>query len=82
MTKVHYSALEDKFWINDGADGVLWFSSSLDAKDAAHQIELDAAAQAEAQRIVAWLRALGQGGHFDDIYEEIAADIEAGAHRK
>lgn len=82
MTKVHYSALEDKFWIRDGAGGVLWFDHILEAKDAARQIELDAAAQAEAQRIVAWLRAPGQGGHFDDIYEEIAADIEAGAHRK
>ena len=82
MVEVHYSAREDKFWVDDGDGGVLWFSSSLDAKDAAHQIELATAAQAEAQRIIAWLRAPGQGGHFDDIYEEIAADIEAGAHRK
>lgn len=82
MTKVHFSEREDKFWIRDGAGGVLWFDHILEAKDAARQLELDAAAQAEAQRIVAWLRAPGQGGHFDDIYEEIAADIEAGAHRK
>lgn len=82
MTKVHFSEREDKFWIRDGAGGVLWFDHILEAKDAARQIELDAAAQAETQRIVAWLRAPGQGGHFDDIYEEIAADIEAGAHRR
>jgi hypothetical protein len=32
----------------------------------------------ERARVVAWLRA--QGGHFDDIYEEAADDIEDGAH--
>lgn len=82
MTKVHFSAREDRFWIRDGKGGVLWFDSSLEAKDAAHQNELDAAAQAEAERIVGWLRVPGQGGHFDDIYEEVAEAIEGGAHRK
>lgn len=38
------------------------------------------AAIAERKRIVVWLRS--QGGHYDDIYEEAADDIEAGAHLK
>jgi hypothetical protein len=32
----------------------------------------------ERARVVAWLRL--QGGHFDDVYEEAADDIEDGAH--
>ena len=38
------------------------------------------AAITERKRIVTWLRS--QGGHHDDIYEEAADDIEAGAHLK
>lgn len=34
----------------------------------------------ERAKIVAWLRE--QGGHHGDIYEEAAADIEAGGHLK
>ena len=75
VTKVHYSGLEDKYWIRDG-DNILWFDSSLDAKDAIRQLEIDAAVQAERDRIVAWLRTAPHIAHCFD-----AADaIETGDH--
>ncbi len=44
------------------------------------EIGENAGALIERAKIVAWLRE--QGGHHDDIYEEAAADIEAGEHLK
>jgi len=70
MTKVHYSGLEDKFWIRDGADGVLWFETEREAIEGAHQLQLDTAAQAERDRIAAWLRRIGK--------PQMADAVEAG----
>ena len=78
VTKVHYSGLDDKYWIRDG-DNILWFDSSLDAKDAARQLEIDAAVKAERAKIVAWL--LADEDPYPDAYD-IADAIEAGEHLK
>lgn len=72
---IHYSELEDKFWIRDTDGGVLWFDSVLDAKDAARQMQIDAAVQAERDRIVAWLRE-AIGDHFADAAAEFLASGE------
>lgn len=83
---VHYSNKEDKFWIRDGADGVLWFDSVLEAQDAQRQLVIDAAVAAERAAIVVWLRdAPTTGAYSSDIigYEyrcEFAAGIERGEH--
>jgi hypothetical protein len=48
-----------------------------------HKAHLDLvriARRDELARVVAWLRL--QGGHFDDIYSELADDMEDGAHLK
>lgn len=71
---VHYSNKEDKFWIRDGADGVLWFDSVLEAQDAQRQLVIDAAVAAERAAIVAWLRTSP-----DAAYKPYDA-IEAGEH--
>ncbi len=81
MAKVHFSAREDRFWIRDGKGGVLWFDSSLEAEDAARQIELRRAADAERDRIVAWLRDWGCSD-CGDVGRRIAEQIAAGEHRQ
>lgn len=55
MPTIHWSEMDQKFWIATD-DGPLWFESSLDANDAARQLAIDAAVKAERDRIVAWLR--------------------------
>ena len=52
---IHYSELEDKFWIRDG-DDVRWFESSLEAKHALREIEVRQAVDDEVALIVSWLR--------------------------
>lgn len=59
MTKVNWSELDQKYWVQDG-DDVLWFESPLDAKDAARRVELEAAVKAERNRIAAWLHRIGK----------------------
>jgi hypothetical protein len=53
--KVNWSERDEKYWVSNG-DEVLWFESSLDAKAAARQIEIDNAVKAEREAIVYWLR--------------------------
>lgn len=78
---IHYSELDDKFWINDG-DDVLWFDGPLQAKDAMRQIELRRAAEEERAKIVAWLRD-GFKRDFDQLWrDQLIAAIEAGEHLK
>lgn len=59
MTKVNWSELDQKFWVNDG-DDVLWFDSPLAAKDAARRIEIETAVKEERNRIAAWLHRIGK----------------------
>lgn len=56
MTTVHYSNLEDRYWIKDDEDRILWFDSVLEAQDYAQAMKLKAAAMEERAKIVAWLR--------------------------
>lgn len=70
---VHFSELEDKFWIRDG-EGVLWFESSLDAKDALNQIKVRDVVNSEVEQIAAYFRKAG--------LTQIAASIEARDYKK
>ena len=71
--KVHWSEKEQQYWIR-GLDGeVLWFESSLDAKDAARQIEIDSAVKAEVEAITKWLKAHGM--------RQVAMMIEKGEYK-
>lgn len=73
MTQVNWSEKDEKYWIR-GLDGeVLWFESSLAAKDAARQIEIDAAVKAEVEAINRWLKAHGM--------RQIANSIERGDYK-
>lgn len=78
MTTVHYSNLEDRYWIKDGEGRILWFDSSLEAQDYARKAEIDAAKLEERDRIIAYL-----ARNRDDLERCLAAhDIEAGEHLK
>jgi hypothetical protein len=56
---VHWSYAEQRYWI-DTPDGVEWFDGPLEAEDAAAAIDRQKAAQAERDRIAAWLRRIGK----------------------
>jgi hypothetical protein len=75
VTVIHWSELDQKYWITDG-DDVLWFEGSLEAKAAARQIELRRAAEEERAKIVTWLR------EESGCMPWIADVIEAGEHLK
>ena len=70
---VHFSELEDKYWIRDG-EGVLWFESGLDAKHALDQIKVRDAVDSEVALIAAYFRKAG--------LTQIAASIEAKDYKK
>lgn len=71
--KVHWSEKDEKYWIR-GLDGeVLWFESSLAAKDAARWIETERAVADEIARITTWLKAHGM--------RQIAMMIEKGEYK-
>lgn len=70
---VHFSELEDKYWIRDG-EGVLWFESSLDAKRALDQIKVRDAVNSEVEQIAAYFRKAG--------LTQIAASIEAKEYKR
>jgi len=70
---VHFSELEDKFWIRDG-EGVLWFESSLDAKHALDEMKVRDTVNAEVAMIAAYFRKAG--------LTQIAASIEARDYKK
>lgn len=72
---IMFDHVSDSFCVKDG-DKWLYFDSVLKAKDAVREIKLRRAAEAERDRIVAWLRE--QDGHgYDDMR---ANSIEAGEH--
>lgn len=58
MTTVHYSNLEDRYWIRDGEDRILWFDSSLEAQDYARKAEIDAAKLEGIEAALDWVRDL------------------------
>lgn len=70
---IHYSELEDKFWVRDG-DDVRWFESSLEAKDALRAIEVRQAIAEEVALIAAHFRKAG--------LTQVAMSIEAGDYKK
>lgn len=71
--KVHWSEKEQQYWIR-GLDGeVLFFGSILAAKDAARQIEIDAAVKVEVEAITKWLKAHGM--------RQVAMMIEKGDYK-
>jgi hypothetical protein len=78
--KVNWSEKDQKYWVATDAEP-LWFESSLDAKAAARQIEIDNAVKAEREAIVAWLRAQWEPGCWVDYYE-LADCIKGGQHLK
>lgn len=57
-TRIHWSDLDQKFWINDH-DDILWFESPLDAKGALREIDIRDAVNAEVQQIADWFRSMG-----------------------
>ncbi len=71
--KVNWSELDQKYWIATDAEP-LWFESSLDAKAAARQIEIDNAVKARDALIVKWLRKHGM--------RQTAMMLEKGEHLK
>lgn len=72
MPRIHYSELEDKFWIRDGED-VLWFDSILDAKDRVRALETREAVDAEVKLIAEYFRRMGM--------VQIADAIERGDYK-
>lgn len=71
--KVHWSEKDEKYWVR-GLDGeVLWFESSLAAKDAARWIETERAVADEIARITTWLKAHGM--------RQVAMMIEEGRYK-
>jgi hypothetical protein len=76
--KVNWSEKDQKYWVATDAEP-LWFESSLDAKHAARQIEIDNAVKAEREATVAWLRAQWEPGCWVD-YHDLADCIKGGQH--
>jgi hypothetical protein len=82
--KVNWSEIDQKYWIATDAEP-LWFESSLDAKAAARQIEIDNAVKAEREAIVEWLLAemnTYPRSEYSGFCAMIAEDIKAGDHLK
>lgn len=75
MLPINWSELDQKFWINDVDGEVLWFGSSLDAKEAQLEVMLKQAALDERAAIVAFL---GTKDNYD--FDDLARDLQAGAH--
>lgn len=70
---VYWSYAEQRYWINTPA-GVEWFDGPLEAENAAAAVDQQKAAQAERDRIAAWLRRIGK--------PQLADAIERGEHLK
>jgi len=72
--KVNWSESDQFYWVQDADGGMLWFDSSLDAQDAARQIEIDIAVKAEREAIMKWMRKHGM--------RQVALFIERKEHLK
>ena len=66
---VYWPYAEQRYWINT-PDGVKWFDGPLEAENAAAAVDQQKAAQAERERIVAWLRRIGKPQLADAIERE------------
>lgn len=79
MLPINWSELDQKYWINDVDGDVLWFESSLEAKEAQLEVMLKKAVLDERAAIVAWLQGRA---HVWATDTETAEDILAGEHHK
>ena len=75
MLPINWSERDQKYWIKDTEGEVLWFGSSLDAKEAQLEVMLKQAALDERAAIVAFL---GTKDNYD--FDDLARDLQAGAH--
>ena len=75
---VYWSYAEQRYWINT-PDGVEWFDGPLEAENAAAAVDPQKAAQAERERIVAWLRSDPESDWAKRDWH-LAKQIEAGEH--
>lgn len=75
MLPINWSERDQKYWINDVDGDVLWFGSSLDAKEAQLEVMMKQAALDEREAIVAFL---GTKDNYD--FDDLARDLQAGAH--
>ena len=78
---IHYSDLEDRFWVRDG-DDICWFDNPLEAKEGVRAIETREAVMAERNKIAAWLRSLDrEGGEINRFLPTTLANwIDEGMH--
>lgn len=77
MVHIHWSEMDQRFWLNDG-DDVLWFDSALQAQAAQRDIELRDARLEERAAIVEWLR---KDRPFWDL-NPLADEVERGDYLK
>jgi len=75
---VYWSYAEQRYWINT-PDGVKWFDGPLEAENAAAAVDQQKAAQAERERIVAWLRSDPESDWAKRDWH-LAKQIEEGEH--
>lgn len=75
---VYWSYAEQRYWINT-PDGVEWFDGPLEAENAAAAVDQQKAAQAERERIVAWLRSDPESDWAKRDWH-LAKQIEEGEH--
>ncbi len=71
-TKVHYSRLDERYWLTNG-DDTEWFDSSLEAHDRARQIDIENAVAVERAAIVSFIAGMGD--------TMLAQMIKQGMHR-
>ena len=73
MAQVNWSEKDEKYWLKDLKDKVLWFENVPDAANAARRIETERAVADEIARITTWLKAHGM--------RQIANSIERGDYK-
>jgi hypothetical protein len=73
MPTVHYSHMEDRYWVRDG-DDIAWFDGPLEAQQGALAIDRKHAILAEIKLIAEYFRRMGMN--------QVAASIEAGDYKK
>lgn len=78
MLPVNWSEKDQKYYIFDVSGEVLWFDSSLNAKDELLEVMLQQTAMQERAKIVEWLRAHPSNPEPWLLF--IASQIERGEH--
>lgn len=72
---IHFSQLDEKYWINDG-DDVLWFESPLEAQNMARQLEIARAVAADRAATLKWLHESDLFGDFRSLADELQREYE------